>query len=202
MLVMSTQLISLAMGGILRRFLVSPPSMIWPVNLVTCALFNTLQSQQYAGIGNRGGLSRERFFFYVWLGGILSAWLPLPGTFVLLLDLLDCSEHLSQSDVRLQELSPHEHDHVRLVPDHLHRKSAPRPLVGRGQRLWWLRVLLLDHYPRSVLHEHLVLQVHAHFVSRTSFDNTGAKYDISKILTLQSTLNLTAYEAYSPLFLS
>jgi len=44
--------------------------MIWPVNLVTCALFNTLQSQQYAGIGNRGGLSRERFFFYVWLGGV------------------------------------------------------------------------------------------------------------------------------------
>jgi len=38
--------------------------------------------------------------------------------------------------------------------------------------------------------------------SRTSFDNTGAEYDISKILTPQSTLNLTAYEAYSPLFLS
>ncbi len=39
-------------------------SMIWPANLVNCALFNTLHSQQYAGIGTRGGLSRERFFVY------------------------------------------------------------------------------------------------------------------------------------------
>jgi len=33
--------------------------MIWPYNLVTCALFNTLHAQQYAGVGSRGGFSRE-----------------------------------------------------------------------------------------------------------------------------------------------
>ncbi|KAJ3522801.1 hypothetical protein NMY22_g11731 [Coprinellus aureogranulatus] len=42
LLVMSTQLIGFSIGGIARRFLVQPPSMIWPTNLVTCALFNTL----------------------------------------------------------------------------------------------------------------------------------------------------------------
>jgi OPT family oligopeptide transporter len=62
MVVMSTQLIGFSIGGIARRFLVAPPSMIWPANLVLCALFNTLHSQTYAGIGDRGGLSRERFF--------------------------------------------------------------------------------------------------------------------------------------------
>lgn len=62
--VMSTQLIGFSIGGVARRFLVSPPSMIWPANLVNCALFNTLHSQQYAGIGTRGGISRERFFVY------------------------------------------------------------------------------------------------------------------------------------------
>lgn len=67
--VMSTQLIGFSIGGIARRFLVAPPSMIWPANLVNCALFNTLHSQQYAGMGNRGGLSRERFFVYVFVGG-------------------------------------------------------------------------------------------------------------------------------------
>ena len=30
-------------------------------------MFNTLHSQNYAGIGNRGGISRERFFFYAFL---------------------------------------------------------------------------------------------------------------------------------------
>jgi OPT family small oligopeptide transporter len=38
--------------------------------------------------------------------------------------------------------------------------------------------------------------------SRTSFDNTGASYDVSKILTSDNQLNITAYEEYSPLFLS
>ena len=67
MVVMSTQLIGFSIGGIARRFLVLPPSMIWPTNLVTCALFNTLHSQQYSGVGNRGGVSRERFFSYMFL---------------------------------------------------------------------------------------------------------------------------------------
>lgn len=50
---------------------------VWPSNLVTCALFNTLHSQQYAGIGRRGGLSRERFFYLAFL--VSMAWYSLPG---------------------------------------------------------------------------------------------------------------------------
>ena len=74
---MSTQLIGFSIGGIARRFLVQPPSMIWPANLVTCTLFNTLHSQQYAGIGTRGGISRERFFLYVFIGSFV--WYFFPG---------------------------------------------------------------------------------------------------------------------------
>jgi OPT family oligopeptide transporter len=68
MLVMSTQLIGFSVGGIAKRFLVSPPSMIWPANLVFCALFNTLHSQHYTGVGTRGGISREKFFLFAFLG--------------------------------------------------------------------------------------------------------------------------------------
>ncbi|GJJ11907.1 hypothetical protein Clacol_006145 [Clathrus columnatus] len=77
--VLSTQMIGFALGGVGRRFLVAPPSMIWPANLVFCALFNTLHSQEYAGIGNRGGISRQRFFLYVFLGSFSWLFLPLSG---------------------------------------------------------------------------------------------------------------------------
>ena len=50
---------------------------VWPANLVTCALFNTLHQQQYAGMGNRGGISRERFFTYAFIGSTL--WYFVPG---------------------------------------------------------------------------------------------------------------------------
>lgn len=68
--------IGFSIGGIARRFLVQPPSMIWPANLVTCTLFNTLHSQQYSGMGTRGGISRERFFTYVFIGSFCWYWFP------------------------------------------------------------------------------------------------------------------------------
>jgi len=45
--------------------------------LVSCALFNTLHSQYFSGQGTRGGISRERFFLYVFLGSFF--WYFVPG---------------------------------------------------------------------------------------------------------------------------
>lgn len=45
--------------------------------MVTCALFNTLHVQTYSGVGNRGGLSRERFFFYAFAASAI--WYLVPG---------------------------------------------------------------------------------------------------------------------------
>ncbi|KAK3830517.1 MAG: OPT family small oligopeptide transporter [Linnemannia elongata] len=42
MLVLTTQVSGFSLAGVLRKFLVRPPSMIWPANLVTVALFRTL----------------------------------------------------------------------------------------------------------------------------------------------------------------
>jgi hypothetical protein len=39
-------------------------------------------------------------------------------------------------------------------------------------------------------------------VSSHSFDNTGEQYNVSQIINADSSFNLEAYKAYSPLFLS
>ena len=67
---MSTQLIGFSMAGICKRFVVAPPSMIWPENLLTAVLFNTLHGQETLGTQARGGISRLRFFYYVFIGYI------------------------------------------------------------------------------------------------------------------------------------
>lgn len=38
--------------------------------------------------------------------------------------------------------------------------------------------------------------------SRTSYDNTGAEYNVTRILNDDATFNVEAYKAYSPLYLS
>jgi hypothetical protein len=83
---MSTQLLGFSIGGVAHRFLVAPPSMsmllafhlltlgiqtvrmsVWPNTLVYCALFNTLHSQTYAGIGPHNGPTREQYFLYAFI---------------------------------------------------------------------------------------------------------------------------------------
>jgi hypothetical protein len=66
--IISTQLIGFAIGGMCKHILVAPPSMIWPDDLVAAALFNTLQTQETLGARSYGGISRMRFFAYIFIG--------------------------------------------------------------------------------------------------------------------------------------
>jgi hypothetical protein len=101
LLVMSTQLIGFSIGGICKRFLVYPPSMIWPNTLVQTSLFNTMHSLETFGTQGLGGISRGRFFSYVFIGYFFYSRFPSP-------DLLSCHRVLSSPISRfLAELSIH-----------------------------------------------------------------------------------------------
>jgi hypothetical protein len=79
---MSTQIIGFSIGGIFKRFLVAPPYMIWPYNLVRAALLNTLHSQETWGTQSHGGIPRVRFFTYVFVGSIFYSQSFRLGKFV------------------------------------------------------------------------------------------------------------------------
>jgi len=74
MLVLSSQIIGFSLGGLLRRFLVWPSSMIWPGALVNCALFNTLH-KSYSQT-DRGRMTREKFFCIAFGCSFLWYWVP------------------------------------------------------------------------------------------------------------------------------
>lgn len=76
-LVLATQLTGFGLAGLCRRFLVWPASMVWPQNLVACALMNTLHAEEDE---ESGGISRYRFFLYL-LGGTFLFFF-LPGEFI------------------------------------------------------------------------------------------------------------------------
>ncbi|KAI5981197.1 OPT oligopeptide transporter protein-domain-containing protein [Pisolithus albus] len=73
LLVVATQLTGFGLAGICRRFLVQPPSMVWPQNLVTCTLLNTLHAEEE----ERGGNTRYRYFLFA-LSGAFFYWF-IPG---------------------------------------------------------------------------------------------------------------------------
>ena len=72
-LVLATQLTGFGLAGLCRRFLVWPASMVWPQNLVICTLLNTLHAEDDEGAG---GVTRYRYFMYVFGGAFFFFFLP------------------------------------------------------------------------------------------------------------------------------
>ncbi|KAL7278032.1 small oligopeptide transporter [Trametes coccinea BRFM310] len=205
MLVMSTQLIGFSIGGIARRFLVAPPSMIWPTNLVTCALFNTLHSQQYAGMGNRGGISRERFFAYAFLGSL--CWYFVPGYIFQALSYFNWVCWIAPNNVVVNQLFGYysglgmslitfDWSQITYIGSPLASPWWATANVTAGFVLFFWVLTPILYYTNTWYAKYLPIS------SRVSFDNTGAEYNVTRILTPQSTLDIQAYEQYSPLFLS
>ncbi|KAJ3530568.1 hypothetical protein NM688_g7690 [Phlebia brevispora] len=205
MVVMSTQLIGFSIGGILRRFLVSPPSMIWPANLVTCTLFNTLHSTEYSGIGNHGGISRERFFLIAFLGSFF--WYFLPGYLFQALSYFNWVCWIAPNNVVVNQLFGYtsglgmslltfDWSQIAFIGSPLASPWWAEANVAAGfVAFFWILTPIL-YYTNTWYAKYLPMS------SRTSYDNTGAPYDVTQILNPDTTFNLMRYEAYSPLFLS
>jgi OPT family small oligopeptide transporter len=205
MVVMSTQLIGFSIGGIARRFLVNPPSMIWPANLVTCALFNTLHAQNYAGVGSRGGISRERFFFYCFAGS--AVWYLFPGYIFQALSYFSWVCWIAPTNVPVNQMFGYQHGMgMSLITfDWAQIAYIGSPLatpwwaeanvaVGFVFFFWFLTPLL--YYTNTWNSKYMPIS------SRKSYDNRGKTYNVTKILNPDSTFNEEAYKAYSPLYLS
>ncbi|EIN07938.1 small oligopeptide transporter [Punctularia strigosozonata HHB-11173 SS5] len=205
MVVMSTQLIGFSIGGIGRRFLVSPPSMIWPANLVLCALFNTLHSQEYAGIGNRGGISRERFFLYAFLGSF--CWYFFPGYIFTALSYFSWVCWIAPNNVKVNQLFGYisglgmglitfDWSQIAYIGSPLATPWWAEANVAGGFLFFFWFITPILYYTNTWYSEYMPMS------SRGSFDNTGGSYNVSRILNPDSTINLEAYHNYSPLFLS
>ncbi|KAH0835722.1 OPT oligopeptide transporter [Lanmaoa asiatica] len=212
MLVMSTQLLGFSIGGILRRFLVQPPSMIWPVNLVTCALFNTLHSKSYVGMGTRGGISRERFFLYAWIAGV--CWYFVPGYLFQALSYFSWVCWIAPNNIVVNQLFGYVNGlgmslvtfdwaQISYIGELVIKWNCPLAtpwwaeaniFVGFVFFFWFLVPIL--YYTNTWYSEYLPMS------TRVSYDNTGSTYNVAQIINADASLNLTAYGQYSPLFLS
>ncbi|KAJ6602371.1 OPT oligopeptide transporter [Mycena sp. CBHHK59/15] len=194
--VMSTQMIGFSIGGVARRFLVAPPSMIWPANLVNCALFNTLHSQYYAGIGARGGLSRERFFLYAFLGSF--AWCNFQA-----LSYFSWVTWIRPNDPGKHGMSVVTFDWNQITyigsPLATPWWAEANIFAGKISRIWWFLTPVL-YFTNTWFGKFMPLVDHHRFMQH--YDNRMNTYNVSAILTSDSTIDLDLYHKYSPLFIS
>ncbi|KAH7906357.1 OPT oligopeptide transporter protein-domain-containing protein [Hygrophoropsis aurantiaca] len=204
-MVMSTQLIGFSMGGMLRRFLVEPASMIWPSQLVFCALFNTLHTTCYFRDEDQNKMSRERFFVYVLIGGCV--WYFVPGYLFQALSYFSWVCWIFPDNVVVNQLFGYQSGlgMSLLTFDWVQISYIGSPLATP----WWAEMNVLAGFvifywilTPVLYYTNTWYGAYLPLLSRTTFDNRGDSYNFSHILTPDNRLNLSAYENYSPLFLS
>lgn len=205
MLTVSTQLVGLAVCGVTFRVLVAPPSMIWPNQLVLCAVYNTLHSQEYAGAGKLGGISRERYFSFIFVGAMV--WYFIPGYLFQALSFFSWGCWIAPSNIIVNQLFGYrsglglslitfDWNQITFIGSPLVTPwwAQANMMIGFVFFYWFLTPVL--YYTNVWESQFLPIS------SLMAFDNTGSPYNLSRILDSNGFLNKTAYQDYSPLYLS
>ncbi|KAJ8488073.1 hypothetical protein ONZ51_g3778 [Trametes cubensis] len=189
MLVMSTQL-------------VAPASMIWPNTLVVCALFNTLHSQSYAGMGTRSGLSRERFFAYAFISAAL--WYIVPGYLFSALSVFTWVCWLAPNNLKVNalfggmgfSLLSFDWNQIAFIGSPLATPWWAEANVIAGFLIFYWFLAPIIYFTNTWNSQYMPIS------ALGPYDNHGRPYNLSRILNDDATFNKEAYKAYSPLFLS
>ncbi|KAL1969891.1 hypothetical protein VTN77DRAFT_7400 [Rasamsonia byssochlamydoides] len=206
LLALSTQLIGYGCAGIVRRFLVYPPAMIYPKNLATIALNKALHNDTRFDKVNGWTISRFRFFLYCFIGMFIYFWFP--GYIFQALAYFNWITWISPTNVTLALITG--------------------SIGGMGLNPWttfdWNTLsfcfdpiitpffsLVNSFFGMLLVGFCVIVPVYFANVWNTAyfpinsydvFDNTGNQYNVSRIINADFSLNVEAYEAYSPAYLS
>ncbi|KAL4069408.1 OPT oligopeptide transporter [Scleroderma citrinum] len=200
-LVLATQLIGFSMGGLLRRFLVYPSSMIWPGALVNSALFNTLHRAY--GKPEQRHISRQKFFAivaacsflwyfvpgYLWTGLSVFNWVCwIAPTNVVVNTLFGTSTGLGMGFLTF------DWSMISYVGSPLVTPWWSEANTAAGFVLCFWIITPIIFFTNTWYTQYLPIS------ATTTFDNTGMPYDPTQIVT-NGVFDASKYAAYSPAFM-
>ncbi|KAI1464959.1 small oligopeptide transporter [Daldinia caldariorum] len=207
-LTISTQSLGYGIAGMMRKFLVYPASMIWPGNLVAVALMNAMYEKHQAPDPSIIGGRMPR---YTWFGLVTVAsalYYLIPGYFAQFLSVFAFATWMAPQNPVVNQLFggttglsllPITFDWTQISGYIGSPLVFPWHAIANttiGVVLFYIILATLFHYTGVWYAPFLPMS------DSSTYDNTGARYNVSKILTPQVTLDEEAYKAYSPIFIS
>lgn len=202
----STQCIGFALGGLARRVLVNPASMIWPQNLVTVTFLTNLHvnSNHVAD-----GWKISRLYFFALIGICSFLWYWFPNYIFQALSWFAFPTWIAPKNVIVNQvfgaytglgLIPITFDWNQisgyigspLIPP----ASAIATILLSMVTIFWIIVPAI-HYSNTWYAQYLPIS------SSGSYDRYGSNYNVSRIINKDTlSFNEKSYKNYSPLFLS
>ncbi|KAI1426239.1 OPT oligopeptide transporter protein-domain-containing protein [Xylaria sp. FL1777] len=208
LVVISTQSLGYGIAGIMRKFLVYPASMIWPNTLAAVALMNAMYESHFVKdptiIG--GNISRYRWFglitvvscVYYFIPGFLAQFLSVTAVATWLAPQNPIVNQIFGGTTGLS-LIPITFDWTQIAGYIGSPLVVPWHAIANiliGVVLFFVMLTSFLHYSGAWYSQFLPMS------DASTYDNTGAIYNVSRILTPELTLDEGAYKSYSPLFIS
>ncbi|KAM6539971.1 hypothetical protein FALCPG4_001717 [Fusarium falciforme] len=208
LLTISTQSVGYGIAGMLRKFLVYPASMIWPENLVGVTLMNAMYERNDTPDPTIIGGTMHRYKWFTIVTGCAFAYYFIPGFLAQFLSIFAVATWLAPQNPVVNQLFggqtglsllPITFDWTQIAgyvgsplipPWH----AIANTLIGVGTFFIVLSSFL--HYGGAWYAEYLPMS------DSSTYDNTGAPYNTTRILTPEFTLDEEEYKNYSPLFIS
>lgn len=205
LLVWTSQLVGYGIAGMMRRFLVWPASMIWPVVLVNAVLFHTFHGDHELPVPG-WSMSRFKFFLIILTASFIWAWVPqylAPA-----LSVTAFVTWLKPNHVVVNQLFGG-FTGLSILPLTFDWSQVSGYL---GSPLAWPWEGILNTFAGTLV----IFIFGGAIISFTgtwyadylpmsdsaSYDNTQSIYNVSRVLNSEFRLDVEAYKSYSPLFLS
>ncbi|KAJ5902554.1 OPT oligopeptide transporter [Penicillium taxi] len=205
LLTLSTQLLGFGTAGLVRRFLVYPPAMIYPKALATIALNKALHTDHAREVVHGWTISRYRIFLYSFIGMFIWYWFP--GYIFQALSDFNWMTWIKPSSMTLAAITgsitglgfnpipSFDWNVASVLYDPIITPFYALVTITIGTLIfcvcaiipiWWTNTWNSGYFP---------------IMSNTLFDNTGSAYNVSKIM-VNGVFDAEAYEAYSPPYMS
>ncbi|KEY68656.1 hypothetical protein S7711_00534 [Stachybotrys chartarum IBT 7711] len=195
------------LAGLARRFLVWPAAMIWPADLVNCAMFYTLHDHSPSNPNKTNGWSIGRYRLFLIIAGAAFVWYWFPGWIFRGLSYFTWVCWLAPNNVVVNKIFGG-YSGYGLMPISfdwsIYSGYVNSPLIPPfhaianvlvGIFVFFICLSMGIHFSGTWYSDYFPVQ------SSESYDNTGAVYNVSRILDSNFQFNETAYKQYSPLYL-
>ncbi|KAL8725877.1 MAG: hypothetical protein Q9166_007074 [cf. Caloplaca sp. 2 TL-2023] len=203
LLTVSTQILGYSFAGLTRRYLVRPPSMIWPSTLMSTAMFTTMHKSENK-IANGWSITRWKFFLVVFSTAF--AWYFLPGLLFPALSYFSVVTWFAPQNVIIANLFGTSSG-LGLFPvtfDWAQIAYIGSPLLTP----WWAAanvvaglVIIIWIVAPIMYYKNALYSAFLPILSSSVFDNAGKPYDVNRILTPDYLFDQRRYEAYSKVYL-
>ena len=188
----------------MRKFLVEPASMIWPAQLVNTAFMYGLHdhSRSDPAKTNGWGMSRYRWFLYVFVGAFVWYWIP--GFLFQALSVFAFATFIRPNNVIVNQLFggwtgisllPITFDWTQITGYIFSPLIPPWHAIGNtliGVVFWFWIMTSALHYSGHWYGKYLPIS------DNNTWDNTQSVYNVSKILTPEYTLDIEKYRVCFP----